>query len=85
MERRVIKHTTYTLGTITYERDSAVVDFEVRDTVVIVSRPHPDRTRVQSDTGYFLGNLLVVPSVMRSLLGQPYGPRPVVLTYRVVR
>ena len=86
MVRRVIKHTTFTLGTVTVERDSLVVDLEVRDTVVIIKRPHPDPARVQVDTGYFLGNLLVVPTVLRTLLGQPLIPaRPAVLTYRIER
>jgi hypothetical protein len=85
MERRTIKHVTHSLGTVTFERDSLLVDVEVRDTVVIITRPHPNPVLVQVDTGYFLNNLLVLPTVLRNLMGQSYGPRPVVFTYRIER
>jgi hypothetical protein len=49
---------------ISGELDSTIVDVTIMDTVVIISRPHPDPTRVRADTGWFLDNKLVLPTTI---------------------
>jgi hypothetical protein len=46
------------------ERDSTVVDVMIRDTVVIITRLHPDPTRVRSDSGWFVDGRLVLPTII---------------------
>ena len=46
------------------ERDSTVVDVMIRDTVVVITRLHPDPTRVRSDSGWFAGGRLVLPTII---------------------
>jgi hypothetical protein len=46
------------------ERDSTIVDVMIRDTVVVITRPHPDPTRVRSDTGWYAGGRLVLPTII---------------------
>ena len=36
----------------------------VRDTVVIITRPHPDPSRVRVDTGWFADGRLNVPTLI---------------------
>jgi hypothetical protein len=62
-------------------RDSTLVDVEVRDTVFIITRPHPDPARVRKDTGFFVDDLLVVPT----LLDYSWGVTQRVLSYKVTR
>ena len=45
-------------------RDSTIVDMMVRDTVVIVTRPHPDPSRVRADTGWFADGRLNLPTLI---------------------
>ncbi len=70
-------------GGITPRRDSTLVDVMVRDTMFVISRPHPDPGRVRVDTGYFVGVKLIVPTVIdyRNALGMPL--HPALLNYQI--
>ena len=67
-----------------YVGDSAIVDVEMRDTVVIIRRAvNPLTARV--DTGYFVNDMMVVPTAISAVIGQVYGMRPAVLAYGITR
>jgi hypothetical protein len=71
-------------GTIVHERDSMIVDVEIRDTVFIITRPFPDPSRTAHDTGAVLGRLLIVPThIRRPFLGSM--GYPAVLQYDITR
>lgn len=57
---------------ISGSRDSTVVDVEMQDTVVIVTRPHPDPSRVRVDTGWFLGDRLYLPTIIDYMVKLPF-------------
>ena len=62
--------------------DSTVVDVVRKDTVFLVTRPHPDPARTVVDTGYFVGNLLVIPTLLTRAPNTSQWRR-VLLIYRV--
>ena len=45
-------------------RDSTIVDVMVQDTVVVITRPSPDPTRVRVDSGWFQDGRLYVPTLV---------------------
>lgn len=68
-----------------YPRDSTIVDVEIRDTVFIITRPHPDPARTQVDTGAVLGRLLIVPTTINDRWNSGQQTRPAVLHYEITR
>ena len=84
MDIRILKHVTLNRPD-SYQRDSLLVDVEVRDTTVILRR-HINPAVTETDTGFFVGDLLVVPTVIRYALGQIIpSPKQVILSYKVTR
>ena len=84
MDIRVVRFALHD-GTIVHERDSMIVDVEIRDTVFIITRPFPDPARVAHDTGAVLGRLLIVPTrISRANYGSQAG-YPAVLQYTITR
>jgi hypothetical protein len=84
MDIRILRQVS-SIGEVTFLRDSLLVDVEVRDTVFVVSRPHPDPARVRVDTGYFVDALLIIPTLLDYNPYQAHTPRNIVLSYRVTR
>lgn len=84
MDVKVIKQFTPSMGTTSYQRDSTLVDVEIHDTMVIVTRDHPGASQVKVDTGYFSGDLLVLNATMPTLMGQIYGRR-MMMSYKLTR
>lgn len=83
MDIRVLSEMDASNSVVRVVRDSSVVDVAVKDTMFIVTRPHIDPTRVRVDTGYFLDDKLVVPTVANY---PQYGvPRPIEFLYKVTR
>lgn len=72
-------------GSIVLRRDSTLVDAEVRDTVLIVTRSHPNRTIAAIDTGYFQDDMLVMRTTLDYLAQFGLPRRPIILTYRLSR
>ncbi len=72
-------------GDVNLYRDSAMVDVEVKDTVVIVSRPHPDPSRVRVDTGYFQNDRLILATVLDYRAMGASATRPTLLNYNITR
>ena len=84
IDLRVLKVVSASGQQSLYLRDSAIVDVEMRDTVVIIRRAvNPLTARV--DTGYFVNDMMVVPTAISAVIGQVYGMRPAVLAYGISR
>ena len=66
-------------------RDSAVVDVVVRDTVVIITRPHPDPAQAFADTGAFAGNELVISRMLNYSAEWGMPRRREEMRYRITR
>ena len=66
-------------------KDSTVVDVEVSDTSFIVRRPHPNPQLARVDTGYFVGNLLVVPTVLDYRISMDVPLTHALLNYAITR
>lgn len=84
MDIRILRQVTST-GAVVQTRDSTIVDVQVRDTSFIISRPHPDPTRVRVDTGYYVGSQLIVRALLDYQLAFGMPPRRVFLNYTVTR
>lgn len=75
------------LRVITGIRDSSIVDVVVKDTVVIITRPHPDPSRVRVDTGAFVGNQLLLATIIDYRQGYSFSsgiercPEPMPIVY----
>jgi hypothetical protein len=85
MDIRVFQLVNSMSGTSSLSKDSTLVDVEVRDTLFIIKRPHPNPSLAYVDTGYFVGNDLIVPTLFdyREKWGVPL--KPVTLIYNVTR
>ena len=72
-------------GRIVLSIDSTLVDAEVRDTVLIITRVQPNKTISAVDTGHFIGDQLVLKTTIdyRTKYGMPLMSK--ILTYQLSR
>lgn len=84
MDIRILKQVA-SGGAEVFTRDSTLVDVQVRDTSFIITRPHPDPSRVRVDTGYFVGDQLIVPTMLDYRPAFNMEPRLIYLNYSVTR
>ena len=84
MDIRILSEMSSADEVLSVTRDSTLVDVMVKDTMFIITRPHIDPARVRVDTGYFLGDWLLVPTVTNY---QQFGvaPFPTQFFYKVTR
>ena len=83
--REVVKDSAGATIDIVFRKDSIVVDVEVRDTVLVITRLRPNRTIAAIDTGHFVGDDLVLRTTLDYLAHFGIPRRAMILTYRLSR
>lgn len=70
-------------GVITPYRDSTLVDVMVMDTMFVITRPHPGASRSRVDTGYFVGESLIIPTILDYQVTLNMPLRAALLNYKI--
>ena len=83
--RLVVKGENGQVADIQFRRDSTLVDVEVRDTTVVITRVHPNKTISAIDSGYFVDNELVLPTTLDYLATTGMPRRTIILRYQLSR
>jgi hypothetical protein len=83
--RQVVKNAEGLPSGVVFRKDSTLVDAEVRDTTLVIRRSAPNKTLSGIDTGYFVGDRLVMSTTLDYLATFGIPRRTILLTYQLSR
>ena len=83
--RLVVKDEVGNVADIVFRRDSTLVDVEVRDTTLVITRVQPNKTITAIDTGHFIDDKLVLRTTLDYLATVGMPRRQIILTYQLSR
>jgi hypothetical protein len=83
--RQVVRDSEGVPIDVVFRKDSTLVDVEVRDTTLVIRRSAPNKTLSAIDTGYFVGDKLVMFTTLDYLAAFRIPRRTILLTYQLSR